>query len=181
MLIQEHWLHDGQLQDGFHERHIPGIASFGISGMDSSDLLKGRPYGGCAILWRKSLLANISPIESENRRFCAVSYEKNGFESLLFDVYMPSDTIYDIANVDVFNEVLSDISRISHDRNCDYLVLAGDFNTDLSRKRSSHTRYLKAFIETEKLTDLRGLQIAISIIHLKVRLMVPDPVWIIYL
>ena len=52
-LIQEHWLlteHLGALDILVSDEFI----SIGISGMDSSNLLPGRPYGGCAILCRKS-------------------------------------------------------------------------------------------------------------------------------
>ena len=51
-LIQEHWL----LPDHLGALNISDdFLSFGISGIDNSDLLLGRPYGGCAILFRKLL------------------------------------------------------------------------------------------------------------------------------
>ncbi len=66
-LIQEHWLHDQlhllNIDDDFH--------SVAVSGMDSSTLLPGRPFGGCAILYRKSLSSLISRLTSF-KRFCAV-------------------------------------------------------------------------------------------------------------
>ena len=55
--IQEQWL--------FHE-HLSYLdvddrfLYHGVSGMDSSIMLSGRPFGGCAILYRKLLAANIS-------------------------------------------------------------------------------------------------------------------------
>ena len=51
--IQEHWLH----HDHLHKiREISlDFTSVSVSGMDSSSLLVGRPYGGCSILYRKSL------------------------------------------------------------------------------------------------------------------------------
>ena len=55
-LIQEHWIlseHLGaiDISDEF--------ISLAVSGMDSSDLHLGRPYGGCAILYCKSLSSSI--------------------------------------------------------------------------------------------------------------------------
>jgi hypothetical protein len=51
--LQQHWLSDdqisilGQINDKF---------SFaGTSGFDGSDVSSGRPFGGCAILWRSDL------------------------------------------------------------------------------------------------------------------------------
>ena len=55
-LIQ-HWL----LQDHLSALNInPDFTSFGISGMDSNQLLLGRPFGGCGVLYRKSLSPYIS-------------------------------------------------------------------------------------------------------------------------
>jgi hypothetical protein len=50
IMLQEHWLSDGQL-------YLLGYISdsflySGVSGFDNSEVLLGRPYGGCAILWR---------------------------------------------------------------------------------------------------------------------------------
>ena len=50
--IQEHWLfreHLGSLNIS------NDFLSVGVSGMDSSEILVGRPFGGCGILYRKSL------------------------------------------------------------------------------------------------------------------------------
>ena len=47
--------------------------SVGVSGMDDSVLLSGRPYGGCSILYRKSLSSSVAPLYTHSNRFCAVS------------------------------------------------------------------------------------------------------------
>ena len=41
----------------------------GVSGMDDSFLLAGRPFGGCAILYRKSLSSCVTPLHSHSNRF----------------------------------------------------------------------------------------------------------------
>ena len=48
--LQEHWLFSDQLHklSNFHV----DFSSVSVSGMDSSVLLTGRPFGGCAILFR---------------------------------------------------------------------------------------------------------------------------------
>ena len=57
--VQEHWLHND------HLNKINDISSdflsVSISGMNSGSLLCGRPYGGYAILYRKSLSSCITP------------------------------------------------------------------------------------------------------------------------
>ena len=56
--IQEHWLLSDQLNK---VRDVsPDFLSVGVSGVDCSALLEGRPYGGCSILYRKSLVPFIS-------------------------------------------------------------------------------------------------------------------------
>ena len=58
--IQEHWLLHDQLYvlNEFH----PDFHSISVSGVDSSVLLHGQPYGGCAILYRKSICSSITPL-----------------------------------------------------------------------------------------------------------------------
>ena len=51
LFIQEHWLLEQQLEKVVS--FLPGFTGTAISGMDSSSaVLRGRPFGGCAILWR---------------------------------------------------------------------------------------------------------------------------------
>ena len=42
--------------------------------MDNSELVCGRPYGGCSILYRKSLASCITPLDSCSNRFCGVKF-----------------------------------------------------------------------------------------------------------
>ena len=60
--IQEHWLHTDQLHklNAFNSDFL----SVAVSGMDSGSLLCGRPYGGCSVLYRKSLSSCIIPLAS---------------------------------------------------------------------------------------------------------------------
>ena len=43
-----------------------------IGGFDNTDVLAGRPFGGCATLWRKSIDANVTFVHSDNRRLCVL-------------------------------------------------------------------------------------------------------------
>ena len=60
LFIQEHWLSSSQLS------HIDHINSYflchAVSGFDNSEVLSGRPYGGCAILWRSDMVARVDTI-----------------------------------------------------------------------------------------------------------------------
>ena len=85
--IQEHWLLHEQLNFLNIENDF---LSMGVSGMDSTKLLYGRPFGSCAILYRSSLLAHISCLDSPSKRFCsAVLHDRGGSITLLICVYLP--------------------------------------------------------------------------------------------
>ena len=56
--MQEHWLHTDQL----HKFNFDFL-SVAVSGMDCGSLLCGRPYGGCSVLYRKSLSSCIIPVQ----------------------------------------------------------------------------------------------------------------------
>ena len=61
--------------------------------MDSSSLISGRPYGGCSILFRKSLSSCITPLATTSHRFCAIKIRDSSSQSvLLVSVYMPAMT-----------------------------------------------------------------------------------------
>ena len=66
--IQEHWLHSAHLSRISHD-----FLSVSVNGMDSGSLLCGRPYGGCAILYRNSLLRVLYLLATScSKRFCAI-------------------------------------------------------------------------------------------------------------
>jgi len=59
--LREHWFAGGQL----HCIDIDdNFAYTSVSGFDSSDILVGRLYGGCAVLWRFDLYANVEVIDT---------------------------------------------------------------------------------------------------------------------
>ena len=65
--IQEHWL----LPDHLGALNISDdFISVSVTGMDNSELLAGRPYGGCAIMFHKCYSHSIA---SCSKRFCALS------------------------------------------------------------------------------------------------------------
>jgi len=153
MLIQEHWLQSSQLH--IFQDKIKNIFSYGISGMNEYELHSGRPYGGCAILWRDSLSCKVTPILCDNSRLCLVKVCFNTCTLLLCTVYMPCDTEYDNCNNDVYNEILLDMLKFANDDSIDFVMCGGDFNTDMIRTKSLHTNSLQAFMAREhfKLCD----------------------------
>ena len=145
MFIQEHWY----LQKDVYQlcNNIPFVDMVGVSGMDESILLMGRPYGGCAILYHKCLNWSVSVIHTESRRICAcICKDPSGFTLLLINLYMPCDTAGSRIATNGFSDALDEVSRIIIDHSdIDYVIMGGDLNTDLSRVRSSHSAPLQDF------------------------------------
>jgi hypothetical protein len=87
VLLQEHWLADGQLQC---MGYIDDIFLYtGVSGFDNSEILAGRPFGGCAILRRSDLYANVEVIDTNSCRLCAIRLVNDSLRLLFINVYMP--------------------------------------------------------------------------------------------
>ena len=92
-LIQEHWLFHDHLNSLNFSNDVLSVA---VSGMDDTDLILGRPFGGCGIIYCKSLSPFIRRIYSPSKRFCAVSVTLHNTcdhsnVNLLICVYLPTD------------------------------------------------------------------------------------------
>ena len=73
LCLQEIWLLDSTIDylNNIHKDYI----YVGISGMDSNAcIISGRPKGGVAILYKKTLGRNIAHIKSNNRRVSAIKF-----------------------------------------------------------------------------------------------------------
>ena len=131
--IQEHWLH----RDHLHK--INNISSEFLSGgMDSGVLLQGRPFGGCSILYRKSLASFISPLVSCSNRFCGVKFvDSCGLSHLLLCVYLPARGS-STASSEYLN-TLGELQGFIASQHFDVLLIAGDFNVDFDRSGPFHS------------------------------------------
>ncbi len=143
LCIQEHWLHSSRCH--LFSDNLENIGAHCISGMADDILISGRPYGGCAILWKNNLTCKIEPLPVFNKRFCAVKIVMEQVTILLCTVYMPCDTDHDLQNIDTFNGVLNEIMTLAETINANHVNCAGDMNTDVSRQASLHTRELLSF------------------------------------
>ena len=58
-----------------------------VSGVDSSVLLCGRPYGGSSVLYRRNLASYVVPFESCSNRLCGIRFhDSTGLSMLLICV-----------------------------------------------------------------------------------------------
>ena len=70
LFVQEHWYMTSQFTD--LESQIDNVHVIGISGMDDNELLYGRPYGGCAIIYDKQLKCTVTPVTQDSKCCMAV-------------------------------------------------------------------------------------------------------------
>jgi len=105
--------------------------------------LQGRPYGGCAIFWRRDIRAAVNILNTDSRRVCALRVSNNNYYNLLLiNVYMPFES--DEFSSNAFNCQLAVVNcLIAQNPDC-HCIIGGDFNVDFSRNWS-HTGLLNSF------------------------------------
>jgi hypothetical protein len=91
----------------------------------TADVRRGRPFGGIALLWRHSLFSNVSVIECNNQRLCAIKVVLNDKSFVVMCVYMPTD---EPANLVDFTDLLSSVSAVVDSCNIDCVYVLGDYN-----------------------------------------------------
>ena len=127
VFIQEHHNQLSTINEISH-----GFCSVSVSGMDSESLLVGRPFGGCSILYRKSLLSSVSPVVTCSSRFCAVKIvDSNAISYLVVCVYMPG-YINSSSHLDYLNTI-GELQGFLDVQNY-VLIIIGDFNVDFDRR-----------------------------------------------
>lgn len=133
----------------------------GISSIDSNnDLLRGRPHGGMAILWRKSLGDRIKLIDYADKRLmgCEISNNNNS-KILMLNVYMPTNGD---ENWDDFCFYLGKIETILSGYDSAYSLAIGDFNAHVTVDGSNGHKFGEELVrfsseENLLLSDLQQL------------------------
>jgi len=126
VLLQEHWLlpHDLNTLNDIH----PEFLSVGLSAVDTSkDILVGRPYGGTAILYKKSFAASIKIVNTSDPRLCAIEILTSDGPLLILSVYMPTYT-GDNECVENYIDTCAKITALYNDSSSINMIVAGDFN-----------------------------------------------------
>jgi len=98
--------------------------AYGISTFDSeSGLLVGRPYGGLAILWDKSLPS--SAWANENKSIIGLSLRLENLSLTFINAYLPYCCQ---ANTDVYLQYLSNLNTVCESIEDSSLCVIRDFN-----------------------------------------------------
>jgi len=100
------------------------------------------PFGGCAILWRSDLNADVKINDTSSRRMCAIKMITAQIRLLFMNVYMPNEG--DDCMTDEFADQLSIIEDIISSHPDCHVIVGGDFNVDLARMWA-HTAMLDSF------------------------------------
>lgn len=121
--LQETWLLSHDL--AYLGSIYPGFASTGVCATESTEVVRGRPYGGVAILWRSSAFDNVSVIKCSNVRLTAIKAVVDNRDILIFSVYMP---VCNLSNLIEYTECLAEINAIVECNCVENVFVLGDFN-----------------------------------------------------
>ena len=124
--------------------------------MDSDkEILRGRPYGGTAILYKKHLAKYVTSISCQSKRMSAVKVVmENNFSYVLLSVYLLCDNFCNILNQSYAAEI-NVVKHIFNTVSCNAFMVCGDFNTSFSRD-NAQTTHLSDFIHRNNLTCTWG-------------------------
>ncbi|CAG4975729.1 unnamed protein product [Colias eurytheme] len=87
--------------------------------------LRGRPYGGVALLWRKSLFSSVSVVMCNSVRIAAIKVSLCDRDMLVFSVYMPTNSSDNLAE---FTDCFSEITAIIDSNSIETVFMLGDYN-----------------------------------------------------
>jgi len=153
--LQEHWLLPNEVS--LLSRLCTDFLAAGYSAVDiGNDILVGRPYGGTAIMYRKSLSEFVTIIDTCDPRVTALMLKSVLGPVLLVSVYMPTD-YGDSECIENYIATCAYITALFQDSDAVYLVVAGDFNCQLGSR--FYDCFLKFSSDNKlQLTDLCRLK-----------------------
>lgn len=91
----------------------------------AAGVLCGRPYGGVALLWRKSLLSKVSVIKCSSVRIAAIKVSLCDRDMQVFSVYMPTNSSDNLAK---FTDCLSEIAAVIDSNGIEAVFILSDYN-----------------------------------------------------
>lgn len=129
LILQEHWLFSCEFK--MFSNVLTNCGYHALSSMGDGEFIRGRPYGGTAVIWNNSINAKVTPLTTSTPRICAVLVTSDIYRLLMISVYMP---VNHADNMEEFINVLSEISAL-HLEHGDYdMICAGDYNCDLANE-----------------------------------------------
>jgi len=115
------------------EVHADFLA-YGASAVDiGSNVLVGRPYGGTAILYKKTLSDHISPVQTDDPQITGIKMNTRYGPSLVLSVYMPTD-YHDEDSLERYVEVCSKINALIAECDTVDVIVSDDFNCSVGSR-----------------------------------------------
>ena len=103
LLLQETWLYEFDL-NFLNSLHKDFYAK-GISSMDASKgIITGRPHGGMAVLWRKTLGNMCKIVDLDDNRLLGLEINSSNISILIVNIYMSFNSV---DNQDEFHSCLA--------------------------------------------------------------------------
>jgi len=144
ILLQETWLHS--FEDNLVSNLLNTHAGISRSAMDCKQRMRGRPFGGTAILWKKTLSPFINLVPGDDPRILCINLNLNEDTTTIANVYLPTaDCPFEQS------EYFGKLASLYSATNAPNVIIAGDFNCDPSKHRS--------YNEFSNLCDTLGLKI----------------------
>ena len=126
LLLQELWLYD--YESDIITKELSDSSYIAKSHMVSDKLREGRPFGGIAIVWKRSPSYFVTSIDTVSDRICACKLESQNSSILLINVYMPTNNAN---NNDLFTEILYEIISLCLMYDSYDIIVVGDFNCNV--------------------------------------------------
>jgi exonuclease III len=155
ILLQEHWLGPDSLFK--ITEFTQGYSCFSVSSMVSvleSGLLRGRPFGGLAIL-----------VKDENRNFCRLSFSNDRLiavkynDILIVDVYFPCSSRQNYKDETL--ELLDQLELLITNSDIKDVIIGGDFNCTLEIESWS-SKLICNFMKEHNLKSCNNLSISVT-------------------
>ncbi|CAG9129742.1 unnamed protein product [Plutella xylostella] len=106
-----------------------GFGYTATSAVDTSaGILRGRPYGGVALLWRHNVFQQVSVIQCNNVRICAIKITTCDRPVIIVSVYLPTNSVN---NLQEFTDCLSAVSAIIDEFGVESVFIMGDGNKNV--------------------------------------------------
>ncbi|CAG2221649.1 unnamed protein product [Mytilus edulis] len=150
VLIQEHWLFEGQLN---LIGEIDANVNYAAKGVDKYDPLPPiylpRGYGGVAIIWKMNLDSIIKTLDDGRERIqCVEVLGKDNNNLILISIYLPSTGSRD--HYEEFKDTIDQLNEIVLKyQDTHYIIIGGDLNEDLGNIDRINKRkdYLEKFVK----------------------------------
>jgi len=130
LFLCEHWLRPNEVSH-MKNNDFKSLWTNLKSSIDPTEILIGRPYGGCGFVCNNIPGVSYRPIQCASDRLCGVEVTLNDGPTLsLFGVYLPHDD-HCLLTHELYLECLSELQGLIENCESGPCMVKGDFNTRL--------------------------------------------------